>query len=875
MASDKSRFKEKYSPSTMTYADKALVGLRRPLWLTRAGLVAERVVRAFWPFWTLLLAVCAALFFGLHETIGPDAVLALAILMGLGLVAALIVGVRKFHWPRRAEALDRLDQTLPGRPIAAVLDDQAIGAGDAASENVWRAHVARMADRIAGAVPVPPNLRLADRDRYGLRYMALILFASSLVFGSVWRATTLTEAGTGGSAAALAGGPSWEGWIEPPIYTGLPSLYLNDLDQGSIDLVEGTRITIRLYGEVGALGVSESVSGAAPREAPLEDPAQDFEIAQSGSISIEGPGGRAWDIGLINDVVPTIELVGDPERSVDGEMRQTFTATDDHGVVAGRAEIEIDIDAADRRFGLEVAPEPREDIALDLPLPFTGDRTDFTEDLIENLSEHPWASLPVEITLFAEDAVGQEGASAPETITLPGKRFFDPMAKTVIENRRDILWNRENGARTALVLRAVTNRPDGFVRNESAYLKLRTVIRDLETAVANDWTPERRDEIAQVLWDLALEFEYGNLSDARERLERAQDRLSEAIENGASDEEIAELMQELREAMQEYMRELAQNADPQNQQNAQNQQNTQTMTQDELQEMLDELQRLMEEGRMAEAQQLLDQLRQMMENMQVAQGQNGQGQQNPGQEAMRGLQETLREQQGLSDEAFRDLQEQFNPDAQAGQSGENQGRSGGQGRGEQHDGQGQGQAQNGEGGGGQPGQGQQQPDAGTLADRQQALRDQLERQRGNLPGAGTPEGDAARESLGRAGEAMDRAEDSLREDDLAGALDNQSEAMDALREGMRNLGEALAQQQQQQQGGQGQQATQNNPLGQRDPLGRDNLNGSAIDPSNETLGNTEVYRRAQELLDEIRRRSGEQDRPQQELDYLKRLLDRF
>ena len=33
--------------------------------------------------------------------------------------------------------------------------------------------------------------------------------------------------------------------------------------------------------------------------------------------------------------------------------------------------------------------------------------------------------------------------------------------------------------------------------------------------------------------------------------------------------------------------------------------------------------------------------------------------------------------------------------------------------------------------------------------------------------------------------------------------------------------------------------------------------------------------RARELLDEIRRRAGEQARPQLELDYLRRLLDRF
>ena len=37
----------------------------------------------------------------------------------------------------------------------------------------------------------------------------------------------------------------------------------------------------------------------------------------------------------------------------------------------------------------------------------------------------------------------------------------------------------------------------------------------------------------------------------------------------------------------------------------------------------------------------------------------------------------------------------------------------------------------------------------------------------------------------------------------------------------------------------------------------------------------DVYRRAQELLDEIRKRAGEQGRPDQERSYLKRLLDLF
>ncbi len=120
---------------------------------------------------------------------------------------------------------------------------------------------------------------------------------------------------------------------------------------------------------------------------------------------------------------------------------------------------------------------------------------------------------------------------------------------------------------------------------------------------------------------------------------------------------------------------------------------------------------------------------------------------------------------------------------------------------------------------------------------------------------------------------MGGAEEALREDDLAGALDQQSKAMEALREGMRNLGEAMAQQQGQgQQGDALGQAQQN---AQRDPLGRALGSQGRIGTDEQLLQGEDVYRRAQELLDEIRRRSGEQSRPEVERDYLRRLLDRF
>ena len=110
--------------------------LRRPLALTLIGLLAERLASAFWPFWTVLLFACSALLLGLHEILSLEVAWAFGILAMLAALVTLGFAVRRFRFPRRREALDRLDATLPGRPIATVADRHAIGAGDAGSEAI-------------------------------------------------------------------------------------------------------------------------------------------------------------------------------------------------------------------------------------------------------------------------------------------------------------------------------------------------------------------------------------------------------------------------------------------------------------------------------------------------------------------------------------------------------------------------------------------------------------------------------------------------------------------------------------------------------------------------------------------------------------------
>ncbi|PYC47818.1 TIGR02302 family protein [Litorivita pollutaquae] len=858
--------------------DTALKALRWPLALTRAGLFAERGAKAFWPLWSVLVAALGALMLGLHEVLPVEVVWALTVLAVLGALWFAGRGALRFRFPTRAEALARLDASLAGRPLQALADRPAMAA-DAASAALWAAHQSRMAERTKGVKPVPGDVRLSRRDPFGLRYVALLLLLLGLLFGSFWRVRSVAGMGPGGGAA-LASGPTWEGWLAPPPYTGLPVLYLPDIPAGTMKAPQGSRITLRFYGEVGALSLSETVSKRRDAVPAASDPAQEFTVGQSGELAINGAGGRIWDIDVTPDTAPQVRITAPADVSMRGETTLPFEAADDYGVISGRAVIALDLEALNRRYGLAATPEPRAPIEAQLPMPITGNRAAFEENLIENYSKHAWANLPVRVTLYATDAVGQEGASDAAAMRLSARRFFDPLAAAVIELRRDLLWTRVNAPRTAQLLRAMSYEPEGLFRDDGDYLQLRMILRRLEAAlVAGELEDDARDEIAEAMWALALQLEEGDLEDARARMKRAQDRLSEAMKRGASENEIAELMQELRDATADYMRQLAREQNEQSEapQSAQNGGSMQ-MTQNDLQKMMDRIQELMEQGRMAEAQQALAELQELLENMRIAQGQ-GQGMQSPGAQAMDGLSDTLRDQQSLSDQAFRDLQDQFNPGQQQGQ----QGQTGESGQSDQpgengQGGEGQsGQAGNGGSGGmGQEGQGGSQDLAENLSDRQRSLRQELSRQRSNLPQAGTEGGEAAREALDRAGEAMEGAEEALREGDLAEAINRQAEAMDGLRDGIRNLGEAMAEssgagergQQQAQGEGQGGQS------GGRDPLGR--MQGSTSSDADGGRGyDPDAYGQALELLDDLRRRAGELSRPEKERDYFKRLLERF
>jgi hypothetical protein len=228
----------------------------------------------------------------------------------------------------------------------------------------------------------------------------------------------------------------------------------------------------------------------------------------------------------------------------------------------------------------------------------------------------------------------------------------------------------------------------------------------------------------------------------------------------------------------------------------------------------------------------------------------------------------IRRQQQLRDRTFEQGQDQRRQQGQRGQKGK-QGQKGQQGQ------QGE-QGQEGQQGG---------RDMDDLANQQQALREQLNKLLEELKkrGMGQPgQGENEMQQLGRAGKEMGQAEGQLGEGDPDGAVDSQGRALEALRRGAQSLAQSMQQQQGQGQGqgpGPDGRFRQGRANRDTDPLGRPTRQNGLDDTTlPNTFLNTDdptcfpARRRAEEILNELRRRFGESFRPQLELDYIERLL---
>lgn len=796
------------------------------------AILAARLVlfwERFWPAILPALAIPAAFvfvsLFNIWALIPAWAHWLALTLGGAGFAALLYGRLRYFRLPSRREGQERLEEDGGVRhaPLQA-LDDKPFDEGAAVSP-LWRAHLQASAER-ARAARLHRARATADKsDPWALRYTALGLLAIAFIAGGK-DALHRLALGFDPGAHAGAGRLVADLWIEPPAYSGRAPIYLLRAGQplpaqaAQTDTPEGSLLVAQVNGGGRVRLVYqtpvETARGAFDRDGKAAR--AEIAIGQSGllRLTLGGREGR-WPIGVIGDEAPKAAFIAPPSRTDDARLHFSIEIDDDYGVTDAFLVMRLD-PAQERPLDAPALGRQALDETRAIPLEGFAARQGERSATLD-LQEDPWAGLKVLAKVVVRDGAGQEGRTDEAAATLPERMFFNPVAKAVIEQRQTLAVAADDWRRAARSFDAVTLAPDIFYADKpSNYLLLRSAFWRVMRQNGDDY-----DDAVEKFWPLALQLEDEALELARQRLEAAREALRQALERGASDEEIERLVEDLRQAMNDYLTALAQSGQ---RMEGEAPQNAQQLEQSDLDQMLDAIRDLSQQGANNAARQMLSDLENMLDNLRLSQGGQGQGQgqgQGGGQQsggAAGQAGDLIGRQRELSDETFEQLQEgEINGDGLAARQGEL---------------------------------------GGDLDD----LMDALEGDQGS-----DPNGDAGR-ALGRARSAMREAEGALAGDDFSAANDAMERAIANLRDGA----EALAREQMRQaQEGQGQGREGRGERGV-DPLGRPA--GEAIGEGVEVPGEGEAGR-TRAVIEELRRRLGEPGRDDEEVDYLERLLERF
>ena len=784
------------------------------LLLARLALAWERVWPALWPTIFVVGTFGALALFDIPARL-PD--WAAAILLGL-FVAALIVtltrAVHELRAPSRDAARRRLEtaSALAHRPLAA-LEDTLASADDPATAALWREHLARMAAAARNLRVGVPRAGLVRRDPYALRIaLGLLLLLGAIDAGSDAPARIARALDPAMSVAGNGGGPA----VTLDIWISPPQ-YTGLPPQFLSASGAGGTIAVPIGSTVlarvhGGKRPSLTIDGHATKMSQIDD--GDYK----GELTIKAGSRLAVEQGWSTLGSWPIHVVPDSPPTIAFVKPPQRTAL---GAVHLEYEAKDDYGVEKVTATIHRPGDPgAEAMTLDLPLP-DQHLKDAHGASFTDLTASPWAGLAVQIQLEAADALGQTGKSEIMEFVLPERVFHNPVARAIIDERKELTTRPNDREPVADALQDLSSRPGLYNDDIVAFLGMRTAADRLML----DQDADTVASVQKLLWSTAVRIEDGGGKLDREGLRLSMQALQNALARNAPQSEIDRLMQQLQQQIDQYLQALAQRTQQFNALNELPNDPTQTLTSNDLQHLLDRARTLAQTGDRTQARDLLAELQELLENLSGARPTQMQGSAG----MLDAMHDLMRRQEQLLDRTFRQSQT--------------------------------GKSQRGSTGGG--------------AAAQNALRQDL----GDLMRKLGENGGMVPAPLSHADRAMGDAADALRRGNPVQAVGPQSDAIDALQQAARALGQQMRRQQM---GALGNPGENDTPQMRRDPFGRllpnDEGNGTADDGGTMRLGkaqNDYALDKAKQILDELRRRAGETERPAIEHDYIDRLLQEF
>ena len=581
-------------PSQRRFERKVRLG-RMALWFERVW------PRLWWPIGVAALFVFVSMA-GLWTAIPEPAHWALLATFAAAALATLVYALTPAI-PGRDASIRYLERhsDVEHRPATTYEDTLSGVPEDSATAAIWKAHKDRLRQRLDQLEVAVPHADMPKRDPWALRVLGMgaVVLALALVGDGI---SDRLQSAFRFASLSPAAGARLDAWVTPPQYTARPPILLSDGSTAAagtaqaktapsppgsafgetapkpLEVPDQSKVVVRIGGAEKAkfklelLGpdgaVLETVDGTKPDggEGEIIEVRATLKPGVTETRLITGERQMAaWRFNVIPDNAPTIALTKDIEKTNRGAMKLFYRIEDDYGIASAEAQLDrLPLEPGDPKTSWareDVLAGPRPPLTrppmITLRIPQRRAKSPETWSF-HDIGSHPWAGLPVRMTLVAKDHAGNIGKSETKEITLPERLFFNPFARAVIEQRRRLVFDPRYRPVVLKALQALTIAPGEFIKDKAVYLGLRSVYHRLERGgLKRETITSSIDQ----LWHLALRIENGGgLSAAEQRLRELQEKLAKALERGASNKEIKELMQQLRQALNEFLKQLQQQA---------------------------------------------------------------------------------------------------------------------------------------------------------------------------------------------------------------------------------------------------------------------------------------------------------------------------
>ncbi|WP_034453236.1 TIGR02302 family protein [Bartonella quintana] len=774
----------------------------------------ERIWIRLLPFFLVLSLFCSLSWLGIFGILGYWPHLLLLGLMLFSVVGSLFFLV-SFRFPTVGEVNRCLEQAnnLKNQPLSVQTDHLCSENDEGFRGVIWREHQRRMAKQLYHLKTGFAYPNSAACDPLALRSLCVLLCvcAFSFSFGSLG----------GRLADAFDLRPFIDEtsmridvWVTPPAYTGVAPIYLTQGETTHFAVPEGSKMVVRVVNGAGVTvkafseeDAHEILFSKKSEKTALNDPIVHFETyleRSTGLFVSSRHKQQQWHLQMIKDQHPTIHWLEKPGRILTGSLEFQYELDDDYGVTKAFVEIEPFLDQHKSADSLYKAPE----IQLLLPRDGRGKMR-----MVQDVSGHPWAGSEVKITLVTEDGARQQGRSKTFVMTLPQRVFSNPIARAVIELRRLLALDASKKERVLDMLSTLLVRPEEGLQNAIHFLVLKSAWTRLSMAK----TEGDLRNVADYLWQIALSIEGNQLESAQKNLKQAQAALRDALRYGVPTKEIERLMANLRQAMDDYVHTLAEKAQDKSNPSLPN------LSENTLQKKLNLIEEMAKMGSSFAAEQLLAEVEQILDYLQVRKGNQG-AEQSKNQfaqmkEKMDQLGDLMRRQQEILNETHQlEMEQRFGENVPEKQSK-------------------------------------------SLKKRQTELQSELSTLEKELSAQKVEQSD----KLKKAEEKMNSAEAALDHGDYQISIQNQSDALEALRQGAQNVLEKMREILKE-------AGDNKNAVSSReDPLGRPL--SSKIDQGQEGIvPQKSDQMHARQILEEIRKRLSRGHIPEVEKNYLEKLL---